>query len=106
MTDTAKPKGTNAQVREWWRDEYPKAIDRTLRARDRHGMAQEFYPYLPASPTRTGAASSAGAQRHRPTVGVGAGVGPARSLHGELGTFFSEREAARGCVSPLGNRVW
>jgi hypothetical protein len=63
--------GTIAQVRSYWRGAYPKAVDRALRSRERHGMAQEVFPHLSSTP---------------PTVeGVCCGRWPLPVLHGGWG---------------------
>jgi hypothetical protein len=119
FSSTARPQSTLAQWRDYWA-EYPDRFSRALRPPQRQTAAREMYSYLPSSAPS-------------PSVeGRARAVGPARSLHGELGTpirtapsssgagaspvraspvlrtgdFFSAAEAQRAHVSPLGGKVW
>jgi hypothetical protein len=125
FSSAAAPQGVMSAVKDYWAN-YPDAMARALRPEPRASAAQEVYRHLPASPIRTGPSSSGVATSsarvaHSPARAgafLARGSAPPSSLRARSGAdgphpvsmsgggFFSDAEAARGCVSPLGNRVW
>jgi hypothetical protein len=134
-TTRPPPTGTLAEVRHYWRETWPVAMD--ARMQPRRTTAEELFPHLalnrspsprtgnprtsssgvataPArvahSPARAGAFLARSSAPHSaPVEGRGAravGPSPPGSMSAGRGSFFSEREAARGAQSPLGGKVW
>jgi hypothetical protein len=126
FSSTARPPptGTLAEVRHYWRETWPNAMD--ARLQPRRATAEEVFPHLalnraPSSaPVKRTSTVAVGPARvaHSPAARAGArtsapqapqtavAVGPAGSLHGQRGSFIDPAQQARGCVSPLGNRIW
>jgi hypothetical protein len=119
-TARAPTTGTLAQVKEYWRETWPNAMD--ARMQPRRSTAEEIFPHLARAPSpRTGnptsgsVTSSARAPHSparaeafpaptsaRPAVEGSRAVGSRLPvLHAAGGSFISEREAQRGAISPL-----
>jgi hypothetical protein len=110
FSSTARPPttGTLAQVKEYWRETWPDAMD--ARLQPRRAMAVEMFPHLALdrpAPTRTATASAASVAAPKARTSKAQALRPSPAdLHAPgRGTFFSEREAARGATSPLDGRV-
>lgn len=91
-TSGAPPKGTNAQVVEYWRETYPQAMDAwQRRSRPRQSAAREIFSYLPTS------------VRPFPVEGKKPVPTPRASSPSPMrgGLFISKAETERGAVSPL-----
>lgn len=131
FSSATRPQSTMSAVKDYWA-EYPDRFARALRPPARRTAAEELYSHLAldrsprtGNPRTSSAGSATSSARAAPSPAVRAGDfsqqrsapqapwrasarvdGPARSLHGELGTFFSAAEAQRAHVSPLGGKVW
>jgi hypothetical protein len=112
FSSTARPptQGTLAQVREYWTETWPNAMD--ARMQPRRTTAEELYPHLAlertpsrSAPTvtRTSTTGAAPARTHSPVRAVGSRSSLSMSASG---SFFSAAEAQRAHVSPLGGKVW
>jgi hypothetical protein len=107
FSSTARAQSTMSAVKDYWAN-YPDRVQRALRPPPRASAAREMFPHLSASPTPSSAPATAPrpvaapARTHSPVRAVGS-----RSSFSMVasGSFFSEREAARGAVSPLDGRV-
>jgi hypothetical protein len=86
-----KPRGTNAEVKAYWREAWPNAM---RRAGPRRAMASEIFPHLPAARTETSRRLEG--RREAP----GAPASNAKPLAGA--SFIDPVQAARQSVSPLG----
>jgi hypothetical protein len=99
FSSTARPPptGTLAEVRHYWRETWPNAMD--ARMQPRRSTAEEVFPHLALdrSPARSSAPQAP------QTAGA---VGPSGSLHGQRGSFIDPAQQARSCVSPLGGKIW